>query len=106
MPIAQRIPIDESVLAEFCRTWKIAKLELFGSFLRGDERPDSDIDLLVTYEPEARWSLLEHVDIENELSDLAGRKVDLVNRLAVESDHSARRRNAILGSAVPIYAAL
>ncbi len=105
MPIVQRIPIEETVLAEFCRRWKIAKLELFGSFLRGDAGPDSDIDLLVTYEAGARWSLLEHVHIENELSDLTGKTVDLVNRRAVEADHSASRRNAILGTALPIYVA-
>lgn len=105
MEITQRLPIDETTLAQFCRKWKIAKLELFGSFLRGDFGPASDIDLLVTYEAGARWSLLEHVHIENELSDLAGRKVDLVMRQAIEAGHNAIRRNAILGTAVPIYVA-
>jgi hypothetical protein len=105
MPILQQLPIDETTLAEFCRKWKIAKLELFGSFLRGEARPDSDIDLLVTYEAGTRWSLLEHVHIENELSDLTGRKIDLVMRQAVEAGHNAIRRNEILGTAVPIYVA-
>jgi predicted nucleotidyltransferase len=60
---------------------------------------------LVTYQPGARWSLLDHVHIENALSDLAGRKVDLVSRQAIETGHNAIRRNAILGTAVPIYVA-
>jgi predicted nucleotidyltransferase len=105
MATIQRLPIDEAVLAAFCRTWKIVKLELFGSFLNGEAGPESDIDLLVTYESGARWSLLEHVHIENELSDLVGRKIDLVNRQAIEAGHNAIRRNAILGTAVPIYVA-
>jgi hypothetical protein len=105
MATIQRIPIDEAVLAAFCCTWKIAKLELFGSFLTGEAGPKSDIDLLVTYRPGARWSLLDHVHIENELSDLAGRKVDLVSREAIEAGRNAIRRNAILGTAVPIYVA-
>ncbi len=105
MATIQRIPIDEAVLAAFCRTWKIAKFELFGSLLTGEAGAESDIDLLVTYQPGARWSLLDHVHIENELSDLAGRRVDLVSRRAIETGHNAVRRNAILGSAVPIYVA-
>jgi uncharacterized protein len=105
MATIQRLPINEAVLAAFCRTWKIAKLELFGSFLTGEAGPDSDIDLLVTYESGARWSLLEHVHIENELSDLVGRKVDLMSRQAIEAGHNAIRRNAILRAAVPIYVA-
>jgi predicted nucleotidyltransferase len=102
MTVLPGIPVDKSVLAEFCKTWKISKLALFGSYANGENGPESDIDLLVTYQPEARWSLLDHVHIENELSDLCGRKVDLVSRRAVESSHNAIRRNAILQAAVPI----
>src|ERR1700733_11812194 len=103
MAVLPSIPIDASVLAEFCETWKISRLEVFGSFANGENGPESDIDLLVTYQPAARWSLLDHVHIENELSDLCGRKVDLVSRKAVESSHNAIRRSAILQAAVPIY---
>jgi predicted nucleotidyltransferase len=103
MALVQSIPVDEAVLDAFCRRWKIAKLELFGSFLRGDHSLTSDIDLLVTYQSDARLSLLDHVHIENELSDIAGRRVDLIDRRGIESSHNAIRRNAILGSAVPIY---
>ncbi len=103
MALLQRIPVDESVLDEFCRNWKIAKLELFGSTLSGSATPDSDIDLLVTFSGDAEWSLIDHVHIENALSELLGRKVDLVSRAAIENSQNAIRRSAILSTAVPIY---
>ena len=105
MAQAQLIPIDASVLSKFCVQWKIAKLELFGSFLRGDSRPESDIDLLVTFAPDAEWGLLEHVRMERELSAILGRKAELVSRRAIEASPNAIRRNAILGNARPVYVA-
>ena len=73
-----RLPIDPDTLAALCRRHGIKKLSLFGSTLKGTPRPDSDIDLLVEFEPEARPSLFDMVQIELELSEeLAGRKVDL-----------------------------
>ena len=105
MAMVQPLPIDERILTQFCAKWKIAKLELFGSFQAGHPRLESDSYLLVTYAPGAPWSLLDHVHIENELSDLARRKVDLVSRQAIEAGHNAIRWHAILGTAVPIYVA-
>jgi hypothetical protein len=61
-----------------CRRWKISKLTLFGSQARGDAQPDSDVDLLVEYEPDADWSLLDVARLHRELADLFGRPVDLV----------------------------
>lgn len=61
-----------------CRRWKISKLSLFGSQARGDAQPGSDVDLLVEYEPDADWSLLDVARLHRELSDLFGRPVDLV----------------------------
>jgi hypothetical protein len=72
-----RLPLDPSILAEICRRHHIRKLSLFGSLLKGMARPDSDIDLLVEFEPEATPSLLTMAAIEIELSDLLSRKVDL-----------------------------
>jgi uncharacterized protein len=105
MSQVQLIPVDTAVLSEFCVRWKIAKLELFGSFLRGDFGPDSDIDLLVTFAPDAAWGLLEHVRMERELSSLLGRKTELVSRRAIEASHNAIRRSAILGNTRPVYVA-
>ena len=105
MAILQRISVEPVALEAFCKRWKIAKLELFGSYSRGDATPASDIDLLVTFAGDAEWSLIDHVHIENELSDVLGRTVDLISRAAIENSPNALRRRAILDSAVAIYVA-
>lgn len=97
------LPMAE--LAAFCRRWQIADVALFGSALRDDFGPASDVDLLVTFAPEARWSLLDLVRAEYELADLLGRDVDLVERSVVEQSPNWIRRREILGSARTIYAA-
>ena len=96
-----RIPRDR--LEDFCRRWKIAELRVFGSALRDDFRPDSDLDLLVSFAPDADWSLLDHVAMEEELSGVLQRKVDLVSRRAVERSSNWIRRKAILDSAEPYF---
>lgn len=69
---------DDNALASVCRQRHIRRLALFGSTLRGTSRPDSDVDLLVEFEPQAKPGLLTLAAIENELSGLlGGRKVDL-----------------------------
>ena len=97
------LPLDR--LAEFCRRWKIRELSVFGSAQRGDYRPDSDIDLLVSFCDDARWTLLDHFHMENELTGILGREVDLLTREAVESSHNWIRRDEILHSARILYAA-
>lgn len=98
------IPIPTERLDEFCRRWKIAELRVFGSALREDFRPDSDLDLLVTFGPDADWSLLDHVAMEEELTGIVGRKVDLVSQRAIERSSNWIRRKAILESAEPYFA--
>jgi predicted nucleotidyltransferase len=72
------LPIDDETLADFCRRHQIRKLSLFGSTLRGTAGPDSDIDLLVEFLPEARPTLLTLAALEDELGELmGGRKIDL-----------------------------
>lgn len=100
-----RIPIDREKIAEFCQRWKIAEFALFGSVLRDNFRPDSDVDVLVTFAPDAEWSLFDDVDMEEELSAIFGRKVDLVSRRAVERSDNWIRRKAILSTAEPVYVA-
>jgi predicted nucleotidyltransferase len=104
MAILQRLPVDEAQLEAFCRQWKIAKLELFGSMLIEPSRAQ-DIDLLVTFTPDARWGLFDHEHMQNELAGLLGRSVDLISRRAIEASGNALRRNAILSSVVPVYVA-
>ena len=80
-------------------------VSIFGSALRTDFRPDSDVDVLVTFAAEASWSLLDHVAMEEDLSNVLGRKADIVTRRAVERSDNWIRRNEILAGAEPVYAA-
>ncbi len=72
-----RIEICRDTLAEFCRRHRIRKMAFFGSVLRDDFGPDSDVDVLVEFEPGAHVGLIALAGMENELSDLLGRRVDL-----------------------------
>lgn len=99
------IAIPHEQVREFCRRWRIVELSLFGSVLREDFRPDSDIDVLVAFEPGSAWSLLDSVRMERELKIIFGREVDLVTRRAVEHSPNWIRRQAILASARSVYAA-
>jgi predicted nucleotidyltransferase len=94
------VPIDR--IAEFCRRWKITELALFGSVLRDDFRPDSDVDVLVTFAPDAPWSLYEWADMMDELKAIFGREVDLVEKDGLRNPF---RRHAILSTRQVIYAA-
>ena len=112
MPMAERedqgelrIDLPLQQVAAFCKKWKIVELSVFGSVLRDDFGPDSDLDFLATFSPEADWSLLDHAQMEIELIDLLGREVDLLTRRAVEQSRNPMRRREILTSARTIYAA-
>ncbi len=83
----------------------IAELAVFGSVLGPDFKSDSDVDMLVTFAADARWSLLDHVRMQDALSDLLGRKVDLVSRKGIERSRNYIRRRAILETSEVIYAA-
>lgn len=96
--------IPRERLDEFRLRWKIVELRVFGSALREDFRPDSDLDLLVRFAPDADWSLMDHVAMEEELTGIAGRKVDLVSQRAIERSSNWIRRKAILESAEPYFA--
>src|SRR4030043_898074 len=98
------IEMPKEKIAEFCRKWKIREFALFGSVLRDDFRPDSDIDVLVTFDESAHHSLFDLVDMQDELKEIFGREVDLVSKRGIESSRNYIRRNVILGSAEAIYA--
>ncbi len=91
-----------SRLVELCHRWQIAELALFGSVLRDDFQPESDVDVLVTFAPQATWSLWDFLDLEEELSRLLGREVDLVSRGSLRNPI---RRREILGTRQVLYAA-
>ncbi|GLI38518.1 nucleotidyltransferase family protein [Geobacter hydrogenophilus] len=100
-----RIPIPREKVIEFCQKWKITEFSLFGSVLRDDFRPDSDVDVLISFAPDAAWSLLDHVEMQDELQLIFGRKVDLVSRKGIERSRNELRRKAILESAEIFYEA-
>jgi predicted nucleotidyltransferase len=99
-----QIELPAGTIAAFCRKWKITRLEVFGSALRDDFRPDSDIDFLATFAPDSRWSLFDIVRMHDELADIVHRPVDLVERSAVENSPNPFRKRSILESTRTIYA--
>jgi predicted nucleotidyltransferase len=103
--LPKNIEIPQEEISDFCQRWKITELALFGSVLRGNFRPDSDIDVLVTFSPDATWTLLDRVDMQDQLRVIFGREVDLVNRRSIERSRNHIRRQAILDSNEVIYAA-
>lgn len=100
-----RIAISEDAVHDFCRRWKVTEFALFGSVLRDDFGPDSDIDILVRFAPDAGTTLFDMVNMEDELSSMFRRKVDLVSRRGIEESRNHIRRRAVLDSAEVIYAA-
>ncbi len=99
-----QLEISETAIAAFCRKWLIDEFALFGSAVRDDFNQDSDIDILVTFSPKAKWTLFDHVDMQDELKALFGRDVDLVSRKGIERSQNHIRRREIIDSARVIYA--
>jgi hypothetical protein len=99
-----KIKVPRKELAEFCRNNHIRRMAFFGSVLREDFRPDSDIDVLVEFEA-GHVPGLAFFTMQAELTQLFGRKVDLLTFKGIESSRNYIRRKAILGSARVIYAA-
>lgn len=89
-------------IEEFCRRWKIVEFSLFGSALREDFGPDSDVDVLVTFAPDAEHSLFDRVQMVEELEEIFGRHVDLAQEKLLENPF---RRREILRTKELIYAA-
>jgi hypothetical protein len=98
-----RLGITPTQLAEFCQKVQITELALFGSILREDFRPDSDIDILVTFTPDCTINLLDFVGLEHKLEDWLHRDVDLVEKETVEQDRNWIRRKEILSNHQVIY---
>ena len=79
------IEVPQDRIEAFCRKWKIREFALFGSVLRDDFRADSDVDVMVSFEPDAHHTLLDRLDMQDELEEMFGRKVDLVRRELIEN---------------------
>jgi uncharacterized protein len=94
------IPHDR--ISGFCRKWRIKELALFGSTLRDDFRPESDVDVLVTFQDDVPWGLFEIMEMTEELQKIFGRNVDLVEKEALRNPF---RRREILSQYQVVYAA-
>lgn len=98
------LSISSEPIVKFCQRWHITEFALFGSILRDDFNPASDVDVMVSFHPNARWTLFDMVGMQHELEHIFGCRVDLVERAGVEASRNPIRREAILSSATVIYA--
>lgn len=98
----KKFRLPRKKIAEFCKRWSITEFSLFGSVLREDFRPDSDIDVLVSIDPAAQIGLLEIAQMQIELENMFKRPVDLVEKEGLRNPY---RRQEILSTAQVIYAA-
>lgn len=96
------IGIDNEAIAAFCRKWKVREFSLFGSVIRDDFGPDSDVDVLVSFEENSGIGLWEMSDMKDELEEMFGRKVDLVEK---EGLRNPFRKHSILNGREVLYAA-
>jgi len=94
-----RLALDAAQIEAFCHRHHIRKLALFGSVLHDDFRPESDVDVLVEFEPGTRVTLFDMVDLEAELTEIVGRKVDL----RTPGDLSHYFRQQVLDNAEVLY---
>ena len=94
--------VDRKHLEAICNTYRVRSLEVFGSFADGAAQVDSDLDLLVSFEPAARIGL-NFIDLQQELTVAFGRKVDLITRQAVEDSPNKYFRHFALRATIPIY---
>lgn len=95
--------VPDSEIARFCQRWYIRELALFGSALRSDFGLDSDVDVLVSFSPEADWGLFEHVQMQQELQTFFHCNVDLISKRALERSHNWLLRQEILSTAQPLF---
>ena len=94
-----RFRVPKARLAEFCKRWNISELALFGSALRDDFRPDSDVDVLVSFAPQSHVTLFDMAQMQAELEAIFKRDVDLISKRGLENSRNYLRRKQILGSA-------
>ena len=103
--IHPNVSVTHEQIAAFCRKWDIVRFELFGSVLRDDFTPESDIDVMVTFGHNRRLNLHDWLDMREELGELFGRPVDVVERELIEASRNPYRRHHILKHNELIYVA-
>mgnify|MGYP001085224958 CR=1 FL=1 len=100
----KNLDIDRERLAAFCRRHHIRTMAFFGSVLREDFQPNSDVDVLVEFRPEVSPTLFDLVRMQEELKDILGREVDLIEKRGIEQSRNYLRRRAILSTMETVYA--
>ena len=100
--IPTQVAVDPARLADFCARWRVVELSFFGSVLRQDSRSDSDVDILLSFAPDARWGLFDMAVMRDEAAALLGRDVDIVERSAIRNPF---RLHEILKTRHVLYAA-
>jgi predicted nucleotidyltransferase len=96
--------IKQKQIEKFCKQWNVREFALFGSVLRSDFNETSDVDVMISFQEDVGWSLLDHVSMRDELVELFGRNVDLVTRKGIERSKNTIRRASILETAKVFYA--
>jgi len=105
MTVEEKLRVSKGSIAEFCRKWKITEFALFGSVLRGDFSPDSDVDVLVTFHSSADCDYEHLLRMKEELERLFERPVDLLQRQQIENSDNYIRRKHILTNLETVYVA-
>ncbi len=99
-----KINIPKRKISAFCKRWKVTEFAIFGSALGNDFHVDSDIDVLVSFAPNAKTTLFDMARMQNELEEIFGREVDLISKRGVEQSRNYLRKKSILDSAQVIHA--
>lgn len=93
--VKERLKASPSQIADFCQRWNIIELALFGSILRDDFRPDSDIDILASFSPNTSWNIFDLMQMQEQLESMLGRTVDLTQKQQLNNPFK-RAKSAIL----------
>ena len=101
--LTTQITLPEKELTTFYKRWKVVEFALFGSAVRDDFSPESDIDALVDFSSQSEWGLFDHIQMKQELKILFGRDVDLITQRALEQSRNDLLRDEILENAKVIY---
>lgn len=98
--IETRLGVDAGTIEGFCHRWRIRRFSLFGSVLRDDFRPDSDVDVLISFRDDNEWSLWDWVDMIDDLKEMFGRDVDAVEEAGLRNPF---RRHEIMTTRQVVY---
>lgn len=97
------IDLPKDKIVDFCSKWHIREFSLFGSVLQETFRPESDIDVIVEFDSGITHSLFDMITMTDELKDIFGRNVDLINRKDIERSRNYIRRKEVLSTMEPVY---